>query len=303
MFFKVRRISAKLRILRILNKRMELPEDSKQYLTSLNKGYEGEVMFDSLTKDLQCENYILNDLLLKVNNTMFQIDSLLITQHTLFPFDVKNFEGDYFCDSDKLFTKSKYEVTNPVPQLKRCETLFRQFLQTQRISFPIDSKVVYINPEFTLYQAPMNDPIILPTQVKKHLKKFDTIPSKLNDKHKRLADTLLAHHIEEFTYSQLPPYHYEEIRKGLTCEVCDSFEIFVDGRRCVCGKCGHVEKDELALLRNIEEYILLFPDRKITTIEMYNWCNGSLSMKRIHTILLKNFKAIGSHQWTYYVRK
>jgi hypothetical protein len=78
MAYKPRTESEELLILRSLNTRMNLSVKDKQHYFNLKKGYEGEEMFDTLTENLQCECFILNDLLLKTNNTIFQIDTLII---------------------------------------------------------------------------------------------------------------------------------------------------------------------------------------------------------------------------------
>ena len=54
-------------------------------------------------------------------------------------------------------------------------------------------------------------------------------------------------------------------KKGIYCKNCKSFLISIKNYDLVCGKCGGHEKVELAILRNSEEFKLLFPDRKITT--------------------------------------
>ncbi|MGM0834523.1 MAG: nuclease-related domain-containing protein [Bacillota bacterium] len=125
---KTRTESAELVILRSLNTRMELSEKDKQHYHYLQKGYDGEVKFDSLTENLQCECIILNDLLFKINNTVFQIDSLIITAEILRFYEVKNFEGDFYYESDRMYTKSKTEINNPLNQLNRGVSLFRQLL-------------------------------------------------------------------------------------------------------------------------------------------------------------------------------
>ena len=94
--FKSRSESAELLILRSLNSRMNLPAKDKQHYFNLQKGFEGEIQFDSVTAKLQLECYILNDLLLKQNNTTFQIDTLIILSETIYLFEVKNYEGDYY---------------------------------------------------------------------------------------------------------------------------------------------------------------------------------------------------------------
>jgi len=302
MAYKPRSESKELIILRSLNTRMTLPEKDRQHYFSLKKGYEGELMFDVLTEKLQCECYILNDLLFKVNNTTFQIDSLIIVAKTICLYEVKNYEGDYFYDAstDTLYKKPKKEYTNPLHQLNRSESLLRQLLQNIGYYFPIEAQVVFINPEFTLYQAPLDKPFIFPTQVNNYMKKLDTTPSILNGKHKMLADKLISLHIEENPYTTLPPYEYEQLRKGITCELCNSFSISVHGKKCVCGDCGHEELVGAAVLRSVREIKLLFPDRKITTNLLFDWCRVIECKKTISRLLEKNYRKIGIHQWTYY---
>ena len=43
----------------------------------------------------------------KINNTTFQIDTLIIISETIYFFEVKNYEGDYYYESDRLYKKPK----------------------------------------------------------------------------------------------------------------------------------------------------------------------------------------------------
>lgn len=91
--YKPRTESTELLILRSLHTRMNLLEKDKQHYFNLKKGYEGEVMFDSLTEKLQCECFIVNDLLLKTNNTMCEPhrpNQRLWTEHLLILNTVQN---------------------------------------------------------------------------------------------------------------------------------------------------------------------------------------------------------------------
>lgn len=300
MIYKPRTESTELLLFRSLNTRMNLSEKDKQYYYSLEKGYEGEVMFDTLTEKLQIECLIVNDLLLKKNNTTFQIDSLIILSDILYLFEIKNFEGDFYYESDRLFMKNKSEVNNPLNQLSRCESLLRQLLQSLRFNSSISASVVFINPEFTLYQSPLNKPFIFPTQVRHFLRNLDRSPSKLNAKHKQLADELISQHITESPYSQLPSYHFNGLRKGMTCSKCNSFSISIRGAQSICHQCGHTEKAGVSIMRSVQEFKLLFPDEKITTNSIHDWCKVVQSKKRISRILDEHFKIVGVHQWSYY---
>jgi hypothetical protein len=258
---KPRTVPMELVILRRLNTRMELTQSDKQLYLSIEKGYEGEVKFDLLTDQLQCDVLILRDLLLEVNHTLFQIDTLIISADLIYPCEVKNIEGDYYYNSDKLYTKSGSEIKDPLLQLERCDSLLRQFLQKKGHTFPLESNVIFVNSEFTLYQAPLNKPIVFPTQLNAFMKKLDKLPPKLTARHRKLADELIFAHICDSPYSRLPHYEYSKLRKGLTCATCNSFLITVGNRTLVCDSCGCIEAMESAVLRSVRELKLLFEDK------------------------------------------
>lgn len=300
MLYKARTKSNELQIMQSLNDRMNLSSKDKQHYFNLKKGYMGELMFDVLMEKLQCECIILNDLLLKSNNTLFQIDSLIITSNTIYSFEVKNYEGDYFYDSNRIYKIPKTEIINPLIQLNRTEFLLGQLLQNSGYPLPINSKIIFINPEFTLYQAPQNKSFIFPTQINHYLNQLNKIPSKLNETHKILADKLMSLHIKESPFQQLPAYNYDQLRKGSTCGVCNSFSLSVKGTKCFCMNCGNEEVVASVVIRSLQEFQLLFPKQKITTNIIHDWCQFIPSKKRINRILEKNLKMLGVHKYAYY---
>ena len=301
MILKVRSESNELLCMRHLNARMELTGADKFNYLAHEKGYEGEVAFDQLTESLQEERYFINDLLLNVNHSYFQIDSMIISQGVIYLFEIKNFEGDYYLEENQLYSvTSKYENKNPVDQLKRSATLFRQLLQTQKLDFLVESLVVFINPNFTLYQAPIDQPIIFPTQVNRFLNKLNNTPSRLNAGHKKLAQTLLSLHQTKNPFVNIPEYNFEQLRKGIYCMSCQSFSILLKGHSIVCERCGGHEKIEQAILRNVEEVKRLFPNQKITAQFMYDWCKLNICKKTLSRILKNNYQMFGNAKDTHY---
>lgn len=301
MLHKVRTKSNELQILESLNLRMSLSEKEKQHYLNFKKGYEGEVLFDSFTEKLTNKCIVLNDLLLKYNNTLFQIDSVIIHSNDLLFYEVKNLDGDYFYEGDKLYKSPKTEIINPLLQLNKSETLLRQLLKQLGFNFAVKAAIVFINPEFTLYQAPLNKPFIFPTQLKRYINDLDELPSNITNKHHKLAEKLISQHINESPYNSLPSYKYEELKKGITCVNCGSFLIDAERNTCICRECSQRELNEKVVQRNIDEILLLFPKTKVTTNLVFEWCNNQLSKKIIRNTLEKNFKKVGAHQWTYYI--
>jgi hypothetical protein len=297
---KSRTESDELKILRILHARMELLEKEKRYFFNKVKGFEGEVKFDLLTEKLPDERVILNDLLLEANNTKFQIDTTIFLQETLNLFEVKNYEGDYVYNAGTFYTISEKEIQNPLDQLKRSESLLRQLLQNLGYKIPIQGWLIFINPEFTLYTAPKNHQIILPTQLNRFMKKLSSNPSKLNGKHSELAEQLVSLHQIESPYSRVRHYEYEQQRKGITCPFCYTFMVMGEKKDLICKNCGAHDKVEAAVMRSVKELRLLFPDKKITTNGIYEWCVVIESKTTIWRILKKHMKSIGYGQWTYF---
>lgn len=300
MAYKPRIEKDEIKIFRSLNARMDLTEKERKYYFKLVKGFEGEVMFDLLTEQLPEERFILNDLLLEANNTKFQIDTTMIIQEKIHIFEVKNFEGDYDYHSDKFYTISGKEISNPLDQLKRCESLFRQLLQNLGYKIPIEAWIIFINPEFTLYQAPKNPSIIFSSQLNRFMKKLNSTPTKLNGKHMKLAEQLVSLHQIESPYSRLRHYEYDHFRKGFLCASCHSFLVPLGEKELICGKCGGHEKVESAVMRSVDEVKLLFPDMKITTNIIHEWCKVIESKKTIRRILKQNLKCIGNYRNCYY---
>jgi hypothetical protein len=298
--FKERTEPKLLKRLRILNTRMDLTEDMKNYYQNQEKGFEGEVKFDLLTEKLPNNCYVLNDLLLETNNSEHQIDTSIIYQETFYLLDVKNFEGDFCYDTDKFLMKSGKEIKNPLIQLERSKSLLRQLLQNLGYHFTIEAYVIFINPEFTLYQTPLNLPFVFPTQINRFMNKLNLRPSRLTTLHNKLANQLVALHQTESNYSKLPPYEYHQLRKGCTCKLCNSFSLFVRGYSVVCNECGFKEPITSAIMRCVEEIKLLFPNRKITTNEIHEWFGVVESSKRIRRVLGKNLQVGGVGQWTFY---
>lgn len=300
MFFKNRYESKELLIQRLLNSRMTLPVKEKQKYLYNEKGFEGECLFDGHLKRLSNDWVIINDLRMEHNNSEFQIDSLLISGRTIFPIEVKYLEGDYQIRDHLWYKVSGREIKNPLLQMERNATLLRTLLQDLKFNLPIEPYLVFNHPTFTLYNASLDPHIIFPTQLDRFIEKLILKSSNLGEKHYALAKKLVSMHMDESRHSKLPDYAYEQLKKGILCSSCRSLNTMLSERKIVCVECGGKENFDLAILRSVREFILLFPERKITTSNIQDWCGG-VSHRAIKRVLLKYFRPIGQNRYTYYV--
>ncbi|MBU8731021.1 NERD domain-containing protein [Cytobacillus oceanisediminis] len=290
-----------LEMLRFLSRRLELPLKNENQYLYLEKGYAGEQHFDRELQDLPDSCIILNDLLLENSNTHFQIDTLLIAGGTIFIFEVKNYEGDYYIENERWYSLlSKTEIKNPLLQLQRSETLLRGLLKEFGYHLPIKSHLIFINPGFQLYQAPINIPAVFPSQLNRFLEKLKTIPNAAKSRNLKLAEQLNARCLKENPYVRIPEYTYDLLRKGIICSSCTSFLARFTQGYLTCGECGSKEKVDTAVLRSVKEFAVLFPDRKITTNTIVDWCGGIGSGKVVQRILVRNYEKKGRGKASYY---
>ncbi|MHC0039644.1 nuclease-related domain-containing protein [Pseudoneobacillus sp. C159] len=300
--FKARTEPKILLKLRILNARMKLSEEDQLNFYNQEKGFQGEIQFDCLTEQLLQNGHIINDLLIRNRNSEeCQIDTSIIFYDTINLFDVKNFEGEFSYSEEKLHKVSGRDYKNPLGQLYRAKTLFQQQLDQLGCKLKVEAYVVFINPQFTLFNVPQGLPFILPTQIPSFMKKLTNKPAKLNSQHRKLAEMLVSlHQTESLVSPQLPPFSFGGMKKGFSCEKCFCLTVMVDGRKVVCGNCSFEETVESAVLRSVGEIKLLFPELKITSNLVFEWCGGVVNDRKVSRILAKNFKMNGIKRWAYF---
>lgn len=302
MILKLRKEPFELRKRRLLKPRMRFSAEEESYSISLAKGYEGELRFDQLEERYSKEWIVLRDLLFEVNHSLFQIDTLIIFPDLIYVFDIKNFNEDYIIEGDKwLAGNSRREVKNPLHQLQRCETLFRRLLQEIGFSIGIRPFMMFVNPDFFLYQAPLNQPFVFPSQLIRFMNQLSLKSVKLQKRHFQLAEQLISLHIDKYPNPRAMTYSYEHLKKGPTCEKCGSLVSVSGEKLAVCPQCGHIEVLKSVLMRNVEDYAFLFPERKITTNDIFEWSGGQIVKKTIQKTLSKNLTSVSHGMHRYYI--
>lgn len=274
MIYKQRTKPYELVILDILDRRMELPPRFAKKLLNLGNGYTGEVELDPFSSSLGDQYLVLNDLRLPTadEETTFQIDTLVITPDALLVYEVKNYTGSYYYKNGRFFNSWNQERKNPYTQVNDACISLRQLLQKWKVTYEVQAVLVFINPSFMLYQAPMGESILLRGQLEAHFQSLRQRDGNRHPKQESLARKLIEMHVERYEHPKFPDYSFSSLKKGIRCAKCGSWKIKVQRRCCVCQTCGRKEATADALRRNIQEYQLLFPDSPITAKRMTEWC-------------------------------
>src|SRR5699024_2332506 len=154
---------------------------------------------------LRKEYIVLYGILLEQNGSHFQIVCLIICEAQLYLIEIKHFHGDYyFQDNDLYAVKSRKRMKNPFYQNQRCEDLLRDFLLKHELSYHIHSYIVFNHPAFTLYHAPIQSNMILPTQIHRFVKKLNRQAVRITHREKLLAQTFYREHIEKIPLKNYP---------------------------------------------------------------------------------------------------
>jgi hypothetical protein len=286
----------------IASPRINFTREEQRRFDQLSQGHIGEKLFAALVREkLEQEHIALYGIQLRMSGSECQFDCLLIFQYGIHLFEVKYHQGDYYVEHDKWFDlSSNKERRNPVYQLSRSSIMLQDFLGNHHFQLPVESRLVYNHPEFYLYQALPDTPIIFAGQQHRHIKKINQIPSKLDKLHYKLADRLKASHITDSVHGRLPNFEYQRLRKGVVCRPCGIWMERINQRQLLCPNCQKRESLEQAVIRTIKEFSYLFPDTPINRESVVEWINGVVVNSSLARYLSKNFDRISQGSGTYY---
>ncbi len=286
-----------LRIYQILQKRKKLTVDDQRNVTNLKVGYEGEKEFFAfLHRLLPAETLLLHSLQLSHNGSEFQIDSLLIWQNTIYLFDVKNFTGDFYIQGKNWFVSpSGKEINNPLIQLSRAESLLRQLILRLGFNFDIQAHLVFINPEFALFQAPLHFPIIFRAQLNRFFRNFVGAVGIPRGDSVKFAQALIDQHLVKSSYERLPQYTFEELKKGIFCPECSKRMYRINRNNFACGICSKKEGCGTLITEAVNEVQTLFPSIKTSTNLIYLWMGGQISQNTIWRHMKINKSSVASN--------
>ncbi len=303
MKYKKREVSEELKKKRVLHLRSSWSEKELRQFLYDEKGFEGELQFDGRVDQLPEEKYgIIEDLLFEVNQSYAQADSILLAQRKLILAEIKNFEGEHYFENGNFYMSTGYELKNPMVQLERTESLLRKLLKSIGLTLPIESYLIFMNPNFTLFQAPRHTAkLILPTQFEPFLQKLEMASTLVGPEQYEWASKLVNLHQTTNPFARVPNFEYDTLKKGVYCESCKAFSLEISEPNLVCRTCRHVESIQQAIMRMVDELQLLFPERRITVNALRDWCKLDLSRRQLQYVLSRNLTLFKNGKYSYYV--
>lgn len=297
------RIPSSLLQQEILLRRKNLSSTEKHQYNRQYKGLIGEKRLATSLEKISFDKALpLYGLLFNANETEFQIDCLLLTTETIFLLEVKNYTCNYYINDNKIYSlQTNKEITNPFLQLERSTFLFNKLLEQLNVTLDVRSYIVFVNDDFTLYQAPIHLPVIFPTQIKRFIQKINANSPPLTNEISSIAKLLTSHHQDRSAYKQLPSYGFDELKQGVFCVKCCEKLQRKDKFYFKCPNCELLTHINTIILQATVEYHTLFPTRHITTKRVNDWCGNAFSNTTVRHVLQENLQMIPNGRYTHYL--
>src|SRR5699024_9645859 len=134
----------------------------------------------------------------------------------------------------------------------------------------INAYVVFINPDFYIYQLPPTDSILFSGQIERHFNELVSSTQAVSPQDQKLAQNLVNQHNENYRPDNLPAYVFSDLKKGILCGKCFSFNYKKTRESRTCTSCGHKEKIADAIYRSVLEFQKLFPEIPVTVQSIYD---------------------------------
>ena len=276
-----------LLMMEALNERMNLDAEEKRYLGNLLKGFNGEFAFSERLGDLKCEHILLKDLIFDPKYSgQIQLDALMFIKDCVIIYEVKNYSGDWIHGSE-CYRNGDIEIPNPLIQATRTKNNFKRLLS--ELGFDgifVEACVVFVNPEFTLYQAEADKNVIFASQINAHIARLEQYARPYSFEFNRLSAALrAATRPDKVFHKQIPAYRFETLQKGIRCSACGCLAQRISQRRYHCNSCGFIGLNNEAVIRALQEFQLLFPEKRLNGRLLSEWCDGVLSHSQCKKIM------------------
>lgn len=245
----------------------------------LLRGFRGEKDFDRFVeKAMQPEWFYLTNFSFS-NNTLTQVDSILITPQTVNVYEVKNYLAECEMSDGTFYYNRNVGPFSPFVQLDNIKLRFNHLLATLNYRGPVNYYVVMINESCQFKEADKYKNLLMRNMIYSHLKNLEASrnpkfkPAQLAKK--ILESSCVNSHQENFQID------FEKLQPGIICTHCGSMSTHPKYRVIKCEECGCEMKKMTCLTNLIDELSILNQQNPITTKQIYAYCDGKLSYNYI----------------------
>src|SRR5699024_332327 len=166
--------------------------------------------------------------------------------------------------------------------------------------------MVFINEHSDVVLESGNDfDVVMRNQLQRYIRKFreNTHYPMFDQTINRVYQVFEGHQDQSpFVPKSLPLEVFEQLRKGITCKNCDSFDVRMTHKYVECRRCWTNELKSEAILRTAYQLRYLYYDHPemVTRQNVYEFSGEMVSNSTIYRILAKNYPKVGKTDGLYY---
>lgn len=299
MFLNSRKIPVELLHYRALQKRRHLNAAEDRQLKIYRSGYEGECLYDKIFDEIGHSNlYIFRDVYLAAGNSGAQYDSVVIAGDAVVVNEIKNYRGEYYYKNGRFSKNNEVIPDNPFSQVDRAVGKLYRICRNYNVTVEITGKVIFPNDDFRLYSEDNSiwKNVVIRMDLKKYFREFKE--SCNTEKADKLVSLIRAHTTEN-------PYFNGslgagQIRTGIYCGECGSFNLEKGRFQLTCAECGTIESNETHLLRAMSDHKFLFYNQPMTKRSLLRLIDHQLHGRTVLRSLQRHCDVIKKGRQTSY---
>jgi len=297
-------------VLQEINKRngLEKNEELKKEWVRLEKGFEGEKILLEYLEDYGEKHWkILKNVWLNYYGE-FECDVILMTQASIYKFEVKNYTGRFDYKNNQCLYNGKVGGANPIAQAQKATTNLNAIL----IELPNPPKLqgvlafVGANNRVRIHDEVSGIRVLPLDELREYI--WNIAQEERNYPGYPINTQAILDKIGEyeknnsFVPEELPGKTAKNIRKGIRCSRCGKYDLITSKSYISC-PCGMHESREEAIVRTICEYGVIYNQKNFTTTEVTDFFGGDISYSTVYRYLNKHFVKIGASSSTEYINK
>lgn len=262
-------------------------------LANLVAGYYGEQDFYRIAENFKPHNSILVKNFIFEFPSFVQIDALLITEHEIHLYEVKNYDAHCSINDGRIFYDNKRLNHNPLLQITRAVEGFKNILHQEKMTLDVKPYLVFMHP-FGSFETDGTHAVSLMTrnQLREHFRQMinlqggDSAYSPIS-----LYEILKAYQIADWhNPHDANPVDFNKLKRGIYCLNCGSFRMKSKQHAIKCLECGHVISKKLAINYLIAECSALYPNDTLCPNDIFRFSDGLLDRGWVYKNLAKNLE-------------
>lgn len=265
------------------------PRESEK-LDWLTRGTEGEEEMLSLLQEFGSSDWLIYRNLWFENNGWSEADILVMSPHRWQLFEVKNYNASVQIVQGEVQVNRRGIARNPIHQVSKARQILLSLADDLSGRPEICATLVFINQFCHIDQLDYDGPIdiIARSQVRDYLFNLKReMVGTFNGRQLQEINDWLVNHRQENPFQEMSfsEERLSQIRCGVTCGKCHSFDVVRRKKTILCAECGHSEPLSLSLIRMIRDYAMLTKKEIISVRDVREFVGKFYTRKYIPNIM------------------